>query len=97
MRLAASGELVAGCEVRPLDKTTANLSYWTYPRFRQRGFGTRAARLAVAVAFDELGLRRIEVVIDVDNAASRAIAGNLGALPAGMRDGQLLFVLTASD
>ena len=92
-RHLASGELVGGCEVRRLGDATGNLSYWTYPAHRGQGYATRAARIAVAFAYAELDLRRIELVTDLDNAASRRIASTLGFVERGERDRQVLHVL----
>ena len=42
--------LVGGCEIRPNDDMTANLSYWTHPSHRNRGIATRAVSIACGVA-----------------------------------------------
>jgi RimJ/RimL family protein N-acetyltransferase len=54
------------------------MSYWTFPAFRGRGLASRAAQLASAYAFAELGVERIELHIEVDNMASRRVARKAG-------------------
>ena len=62
VRSVANGELLGGCELRPLGSGAASLSYWTYPQHRCRGVASRAATLAceltVAEFFDFRRLHR---------------------------------------
>jgi ribosomal-protein-alanine N-acetyltransferase len=86
---------------------SADIGYWVAPRERRRGIATRAIGLAVAHAFDRLGLHRVHATTDVDNTAScRALEAN-GFQRVGVihdfalvgergRDGQL-YQLTAED
>ncbi|MBV9242053.1 MAG: GNAT family N-acetyltransferase, partial [Acidobacteria bacterium] len=74
VRDLATRELLGGCELRPLDARVANLSYWTFPRHRSRGIASRAVALACQVAFSQLGLKCVEIVVDPDNHASRRVA-----------------------
>jgi ribosomal-protein-alanine N-acetyltransferase len=86
---------------------SADIGYWVAPRHRRHGIVTRAIGLAVAHAFDGLGLDRIHATTDLDNAAScRALEAN-GFQRVGVihdfalvgdrwRDGQL-YQLTADD
>jgi len=53
-----------------------------------QGIATAAVRLVAQCAFEDLGLRRLELLIAVDNLASRRVAEKVGAtfegaLPAG--------------
>jgi ribosomal-protein-alanine N-acetyltransferase len=84
---------------------SADIGYWVAPRHRRHGIVTRAIGLAVAHAFDGLGLHRIHATTDLGNTAScRALEANgfqrVGvihdfALVGGRwRDGQL-YQLTA--
>lgn len=53
---------------------------WTIlPRFQRRGYGTEAARRALAFAYDDLGWTTAVSCIAADNAASVGIARRLGA------------------
>ena len=95
VRDSATGELLGGCELQPLGDGVANLSYWTYPKHRQRGVATRAIALACAVAFQELRLRQLEVVTAPDNLGSRRAALHNGFQEVGEREGQVLHLLEA--
>jgi [ribosomal protein S5]-alanine N-acetyltransferase len=52
--------------------------YWVAADFRGRGLASAALRLLCGWAFVELGLRRIELVTDPENAASRRVAEAAG-------------------
>lgn len=56
----------------------AEAGYWTAPGARRRGFTGEALRVLCAWAFDEVGLRRVELVVDPDNAGSRGVAESAG-------------------
>lgn len=92
VRDAGTGELLGGCELRPLGGGTANLSYWTYPAHRSRGVASRAVALACEIAFRQFHFRRLEVLTDPDNAVSRRVALRNGFSEAGVRDGRVLHV-----
>jgi RimJ/RimL family protein N-acetyltransferase len=77
-RDATTGTLVGGCEVRLRADGRAEMSYWTFGPHRGRGFATRAARLACDYAFAELGVERVELYVEPDNASSRAVAAGAG-------------------
>src|SRR5512147_3257025 len=78
VRDAITTTLLGGCELKPLPTGAANLSYWTYPGHRGRGVASRAVALACRFAFDELGLRRVEILTDPDNVPSRRVAVRSG-------------------
>jgi len=92
VRSVTTNELLGGCELRPTDQGIANLSYWTYPSHRRRGVAGRAVRLACDVAFDELGVQYVEIVVDSENVASRAAAEGSGFVESGERDGRIVYV-----
>lgn len=93
VRTADTGELLGGVELQPLGEGVANLSYWTYPAHRGKGVASRAIALAVEVAFTERGLTCLEVIAAPDNHASRRAALRNGFQEAGLREGQLLYLL----
>ncbi len=93
VRDAADGTLVGGCELLPLGSGAANLSYWTYPAHRNRGIASRAVAIAVKLAFTDLKMARLEVVVDSGNHYSRKVALNNGFEERGTRDSQILYVL----
>jgi ribosomal-protein-serine acetyltransferase len=67
-----------------------NLGYWVRSSATQRGVATAATRLAAHFAFDQLGLRRIEIVAAVDNLASQRVAEKAGATREGVLRKRLL-------
>ena len=87
-----TGELVGGCELRPLYDEVANLSYWTHPAHRSRGVASRAVALACDVAFRRLGFARLEIVTDPDNEPSRRVASRNGFREIGLKNGRILHV-----
>jgi RimJ/RimL family protein N-acetyltransferase len=57
---------------------TGHVGYWCAADARGRGVVTRALRAISGFAFDELGLRRLELITDPDNAASQRVAEKAG-------------------
>lgn len=51
----------------------AFLGYWISSRRQGRGHSTRAVNLAVTLAWDDLGLHRLEAHTQVENLASQAV------------------------
>ena len=70
---------------------SANLGYWVGERHRGRGVATRAASMIAAIAFEHLGLVRLELVMLPHNVASRRVAERLGAVYEEEIDGRLVF------
>src|SRR5262245_21613147 len=56
-----------------------NLGYWVRTSRHGQGIGSEAVRQLARFGFEELGLHRLELVIDVDNAASIRLAEKVGA------------------
>lgn len=95
----ATGRYLGSCGLCPVERehATAGLGFWVRTPDTGRGVATTAARFVADAAFEHLGLNRIELLIAVDNAASRRVAEKLGAayegtlrkrlvLPAGPTD-----------
>jgi RimJ/RimL family protein N-acetyltransferase len=97
VRDAETGELLGGCELRPVGKGAASLAYWTYPAHRSRGVASRAVALACQVASEQLRFRRLEVVTDPDNGGSRRVALRNGFREAGVRDGRILYIKDSAE
>jgi len=60
------------------ETATAELGYVVSPAARGRGVATEALRQLTAWAFDERGLFRLELMISVDNPASKRVAERSG-------------------
>lgn len=90
VRSVADGELLGGCELRPLGNGAANLSYWTYPRHRRRGVASMAVTLVCELALAELDFRSLQIVTDPDNIPSRRVATRNGFEEAGEQDGRMI-------
>jgi ribosomal-protein-serine acetyltransferase len=63
---------------------TANVGYWMRTTETGQGMAIAAVRLVTRFALEDLGLRRLELLIAVDNLASRRVAGKVGATFEGM-------------
>jgi ribosomal-protein-serine acetyltransferase len=56
----------------------AELEVWLAPPFWGRGIGSKVVAAVVAHSFGELELNRIQLRVQLDNAAARRVAQNLG-------------------
>lgn len=83
---ARSGTYLGGCGLNGLDAEhrIANLGYWVATSMTRRGVATSATKLLARFGFEELGLKRIGVVIAVPNKASRRVAEKAGATQEGV-------------
>lgn len=77
-REAATSDLVGGCELRLRGAGRADISYWTFPGRRGRGFAIRAVRLLCDYAFRELGVEEIAAHVELDNVPSRHVVQAAG-------------------
>jgi RimJ/RimL family protein N-acetyltransferase len=77
----ASGALI-GCtglsQVNGVNRL-ANLGYWIGEPHRGRGIATCAVALTAAIAFEELGFVRLEIVVLPHNRSSLRVAEKIGA------------------
>lgn len=67
-------------ETCPDDRKIGELSYWVFPPYRCRGYATRSAELVCRFAFDDLGMTRVDVLIEPTNEASLRVATRAGFL-----------------
>lgn len=89
---ARNGAFLGGTGLNQINQTHnfCNLGYWVRESCQGHGIATRAARILTGFGLQELGLTRIEIVIAEDNAPSRAVARNLGALLEGVARNRLV-------
>lgn len=104
-----NGRVLGACGLTSLNRrhNFANLYYWVRTSCTRQGLASAAVRLAARFAFQEAGLQRVEVVVDVDNTASLRAAEKSGAVreavlrnrlssPTGNKDA-VMFSLIPSD
>ncbi len=74
-----------------LHSRKTEIGYWLGGAYQGKGIMTRAVRVLVDYAFDELGLNRVEIRCARGNDRSRAVAERLGFKQDGaLRDGEWL-------
>ena len=74
------GAVVGSCSLKHVDRTEgqAEVGYWIGVPFWGRGYATAAVRLAVAFAFDDLGLDRVVAEVLEANPASARVLEKVG-------------------
>ena len=85
--IRAGGEAVGEADLQPRPPVTANIAYAVAPAHRRRGYAARAVRLLAVEGLTRFGFRRIELMADVDNVASRRVAEKAGFTYEGIRRG----------
>ena len=85
---ADDGALVGaiGLAIAP-EHARAELGYWIGVPHWNRGYATEAGRAMLALAFDTLGLHRVQAHYMLRNAASGRVMRKLGMRPEGVRRG----------
>lgn len=83
---ASTGVLVGSMGLHDIDRRTATgeVGYWLAPPFRGLGFASRALRLLVGFSFASLDLARLELLTDVRNEPSQAVARRAGFVAEGV-------------
>ncbi len=78
---AGTEQFVGGCGLNHIlwDYKLANLGYWVRSERTREGIATRAAIVVARFGIEKLGLRRVEIIAAVENAASRRVAEKTGA------------------
>jgi RimJ/RimL family protein N-acetyltransferase len=75
---AADGALVASIGLFPPTDGVGEIGYWTVAEHRRRGLTAEALRVLAAWALDEVGLRRVELMVDARNTGSRRVGESAG-------------------
>ena len=77
---AESDELLGSCGLVEVswDNRRAEIGYWLAAQARGRGVMTAAVRLLSEWCFDELGMERVSITAEPENAASRRVAERAG-------------------
>jgi RimJ/RimL family protein N-acetyltransferase/8-oxo-dGTP pyrophosphatase MutT (NUDIX family) len=81
----ADGAVVGNVEVQDRGDKRGSLSWALYAGRRGRGYATRAVRLLVDYAFEELGYERVEAEVDPRNVKSLRVAQRAGLRREGVR------------
>jgi ribosomal-protein-serine acetyltransferase len=82
-----SGQMAGGLLFFPLERLprATEIGYWLGEGASGHGLMSRAARAILSLAFDELGLNRVALQVEVDNVRSCALAERLGFHLEGIR------------
>jgi RimJ/RimL family protein N-acetyltransferase len=77
---------LGGCGLTQLNRRHgfANLYYWVRTTAAGRGLASAAARQLARLGLEQLGLRRIEIVVAHNNLASQRVAEKAGAVREGL-------------
>lgn len=96
---SGSGQIVGACGLNSFGRfdKLCNLGYWVRASRLGEGAATTAAGLLRDLAFGELDIIRIEIVIAVGNEASHRVARNVGAIEEGIQNARLLIDGVAHD
>jgi RimJ/RimL family protein N-acetyltransferase len=86
------GAIAGTCGLNHIDRLNqrANLGYWVRSDRTGRGLATAATRLVAWHGLHELGFRRLEIIMAVDNVASRRVAERAGAMFEGTMRARLM-------
>jgi ribosomal-protein-serine acetyltransferase len=87
-----SGRLLGGVGINQINRlhSVGNLGYWIRSTATGHGVATTAARLVARFGFEQLGLRRIEILVALGNHASQRVAEKCGATREGVLRKRLL-------
>jgi RimJ/RimL family protein N-acetyltransferase len=76
--IVEDSRVVGSIGMRVNENDTGHIGYWCAPDLRGRGIVPRAVRRLCEHALDDLGLQRLELITDPDNAASQRVAEKVG-------------------
>ena len=78
LAIVDDGELLGSIAMRLLRFSVGHIGYWIVPTARRRGVATTALTRLCRWAFDDLGLKRLELITDPENLASQRVAEKAG-------------------
>ncbi|MBV8033874.1 GNAT family protein [Roseateles sp.] len=76
----SAGRLLGGTGLHRIDWAVRRfeIGYWVRPEAQGQGHASETVQLLAALAFGQLGARRVEIRMDSHNAKSRAVAQRCG-------------------
>jgi RimJ/RimL family protein N-acetyltransferase len=90
LAVTVEGRVAGSIGMRVNDSRTGHIGYWCAREERGRGVTSDALRALCRHALDELGLERLELFTDPDNAASQQVAEKVGFRREGVLRSHLL-------
>lgn len=87
-----SGKLLGGIGINQINRehNLGQVGYWIRQSEQGRNLAARALEVMARYGFGTLGLSRLEVVVQVDNLASRRVAEKAGAAFEGIQANRLV-------
>ncbi|MBS0395962.1 MAG: GNAT family N-acetyltransferase, partial [Proteobacteria bacterium] len=76
--LRRGGRLIGACDLALTGGRCADVGYMVAPAHWGHGYGTEIARALAAIAFEQLGLERLEAVVAIENERSRRVLASAG-------------------
>jgi RimJ/RimL family protein N-acetyltransferase len=94
-----SGVILGGTGINRIDKLHkyGMIGYWARAGYLNQGIATAGARETIQFGFAELGLNRIEILMAVENTASKRVAEKTGAVLEGIARKKLLIHHVPTD
>ena len=88
---AFSGKVIGGAGIHNVNKAydIGSIGYWVAENYRNKGVAKAAARLSANIGFNDLGLQRLEIVINKNNTLSEKVALSIGAKLEGVARNRL--------
>jgi len=76
--LVDGGDPIGACEVSLTSSTSAEIGYVLARRYWGLGYATELAQRLVRLAFEDLGVERVDSTVDVDNVRSMGVLEKAG-------------------
>lgn len=93
-----SGRFIGGCGLNRIDDhPVANLGYWIRSSEMNKGYATEAAIGLIEYGFRNLSFFRIEIIMSVNNPASKLVAEKSGGIFEGILKNRLSLHNTLHD